>query len=450
MALLANLFCRSSQPVILYWFFLNVLSLAFRTFFRRIYIGNLERIPKGKPILLAPNHPNSFIDGILLSVLLRRKLNLLARGDVFKNPLANWALRSMRVLPIFRSEDGAGASQGSKNQLTFDQCHAIFRKKGMVLIFPEGYCVREWRLRPLKKGAAKMAFEAIEKYPDMDLQVVPVGLNYSNSGQFREEVCINFGHPIPISDYLPLLQKNHQAKATLQFNERLYEAMEREMVIIDQPANDLIGKHYLIMKRNQYKSSFFGFIKKSKHRFIVEKRAANDLNDLSKNNQEGFETFRNAITDYFSTLQNLNVKDKYFSLPLHEKILYFLFTLIFAIPAFLGFMTNCIPLTFARKMAKNKVRKIEFFDSVFIGVGAIAWLIYTLIILILCTLIFGAKGIAITIAIRLLGFVYYFWEEAALNVKYWMVMALSSKGKRMNKSLRNQRLIILNFFETKF
>ncbi len=436
--------------MILYWILLNILYFTFRTFFRRIYISNLGLIPKDKPILLAPNHPNSFIDGILLSVILRRKLNLLARGDVFKKPVANWALRSMRVLPIFRSEDGAGANQSAKNQQTFNECHEIFKKKGMVLIFPEGYCVREWRLRPLKKGAAKLAFEAIDKYPDMDLHIVPVGLNYSNSGQFREEVCINFGQPIAVKDYLPLLQNNQQPKAISELNDRLYVAMEREMVIIKEPANDLISKHYLIMTRNHYKSSFFGFFKKTKHRFLAEKRAANDLNELSKNNQEGFESFRRAITDYFNTLSNLNVKDNYFSLPIHEKILYLLFTLIFAVPAFIGLATNFMPLLIAKNMATKKVRKIEFYDSVYIGSGALLGFIYTLILLVICTSLFGTIGIVYTIGLRLLGYLYLFWIEAALNVKNWFLISFTAKGIRMNKPLRIQRLFILNFFESKF
>ena len=87
------------------------------------------------------------MDGVLLSVLLRSRLSLLARGDVFKKPTANKALRSMRLLPIYRMEDGAGNEQAAKNQQTFNECYEIFRKNGMVLIFPEGYCVSERRLR---------------------------------------------------------------------------------------------------------------------------------------------------------------------------------------------------------------------------------------------------------------------------------------------------------------
>lgn len=432
--------------MILYWVLINILYLTFRTFFRRIYIINVGLIPKGKPVLLAPNHPNSFIDGVLLSVLLRRKLNLLARGDVFKKPLANWALRSMRVLPIFRSEDGAGNEQGAKNQQTFNECYEIFRKKGMVLIFPEGICVSERRLRPMKKGAAKMAFEAIEKYPEMDLQVIPVGMNYSNPGHFREEVCINFGQPIPVQSYMPLLKEGKHSKAITDFNARLYEAMEREMVIIKEPANDLIGNRYLLMARNHYKPGFFGFFKKSKKRFLSEKRAATDLNNLSETNPESFETFRRNITDYFENLKRLGIKDKYFAIPLFEKILYLIFTIVMAIPAIIGLILNFIPVRMAKNTANKKVKKIEFYDSVYIGSAALIGFIYSLLLVIICMSAYGWEGFFIALGIRLLGYLFLFWQEAAFNTKYWFIVLFTRNGRNLSKPLRSQRKFILDYF----
>lgn len=112
-----------------------------------------------------------------------------------------------------------------------------------------------------------MAFEAIEKYPEMDLQVIPVGMNYSNSGHFREEVCINFGHSIAVQSYMELLKEGKQNKAITDFNTKLYEDLEREMLIIKDPSNDQVGNQYLLMARNQYKPAFFGFFKKTKKRF---------------------------------------------------------------------------------------------------------------------------------------------------------------------------------------
>ena len=386
------------------------------------------------------------MDGVLLSVLLRCKLSLLARGDVFKKPTANKALRSMRLLPIYRMEDGAGNEQAAKNQQTFNECYEIFRKNGMVLIFPEGYCVSERRLRPMKKGAAKMAFEAIEKYPEMDLQVIPVGMNYSNSGHFREEVCINFGHPIAVQSYMELLKEGKQNKAITDFNTKLFEDLEREMVIIKDPSNDQVGNQYLLMARNQYKPAFFGFFKKTKKRFLAEKRAANDLNHLSETNPESFETFRNNISNYFETLKNLKIKDKYFAIPLFEKILYLIFTIVFAVPALVGLLLNFIPVRMAKNIAGAKVKKIEFYDSVYMGSAAIIGIIYSLLLIIICMGFIGWIGVFMGIGIRLLGYLFLFWQEAAFNTKYWYIVLLTRKGRSMRNSLHSQRKFILDYF----
>lgn len=386
------------------------------------------------------------MDGVLLSVLLRSRLSLLARGDVFKKPTANKALRSMRLLPIYRMEDGAGNEQAAKNQQTFNECYEIFRKNGMVLIFPEGYCVSERRLRPMKKGAAKMAFEAIEKYPEMDLQVIPVGMNYSNSGHFREEVCINFGHSIAVQSYMELLKEGKQNKAITDFNTKLYEDLEREMLIIKDPSNDQVGNQYLLMARNQYKPAFFGFFKKTKKRFLAEKRAANDLNHLSETNPESFETFRNNISNYFETLKNLKIKDKYFAIPLFEKILYLIFTIVFAVPALVGLLLNFIPVRMAKNIAGAKVKKIEFYDSVYMGSAAIIGIIYSLLLIIICMGFIGWIGVFMGIGIRLLGYLFLFWQEAAFNTKYWFIVLLTRKGRSMRNSLHSQRKFILDYF----
>ena len=45
-------------------------------------------------------------------------------------------------------------------------------------IFPEGGSHDQTELLALKSGIAKMALGTIAKYPALDLQIIPVGLNY--------------------------------------------------------------------------------------------------------------------------------------------------------------------------------------------------------------------------------------------------------------------------------
>jgi 1-acyl-sn-glycerol-3-phosphate acyltransferase len=147
-------------------------------------------------MLLAANHPNSFLDGIILTTLFDQPVHSLARGDAFKNKCINRFLRSIQLLPVYRTSEGT--ENLSHNYTTFAACQETFKEKGIVLIFSEGRCENEWHLRPLKKGTARLATAAWEN--DIPLQVLPVGVNYSSFKSFGKEVHINFGAPITMED----------------------------------------------------------------------------------------------------------------------------------------------------------------------------------------------------------------------------------------------------------
>jgi len=116
----------------------------------------------------------------------------LARGDVFKKPFFIRLLTALKILPVYRSSEGV--ENLSENYKTFEACVEILRKKGIITIFSEGKCVNEWHLRPLKKGTARLAIKAWQE--NIDLSVIPVGINYSSFTRFGKNVFINFGVPI--------------------------------------------------------------------------------------------------------------------------------------------------------------------------------------------------------------------------------------------------------------
>src|SRR5664280_2945082 len=63
---------------------------------------------------------------------------------------------------------------------TFSGIYEILRKNGNLIMFSEGICVPEKRLQKLRKGTARVAFGAEEKF-GVDVNIVPVGINYTLS-----------------------------------------------------------------------------------------------------------------------------------------------------------------------------------------------------------------------------------------------------------------------------
>lgn len=161
-----------------------------RFFCRKIIINNRELLKEKGPLILACNHPNSFLDAILLDVLFQQPIWSLTRGDAFINKFVGKILLSLRMLPVYRPSEGV--ENLSENYITFDKCVEIFRINGVVLIFSEGLCVNEWHLRSLKKGTARLAIKCQDE--NIPLKILPVGINYSSFTRFGKNIFVNFGN----------------------------------------------------------------------------------------------------------------------------------------------------------------------------------------------------------------------------------------------------------------
>lgn len=204
---------------------------------RRLIINKRELLNIKGPVLLASNHPNSFLDSVILDTLFTASVWSLARGDAFKKPLYIRLLTRLKILPVYRTSEGV--ENLSENYKTFDDCLKIFRMNGVICIFSEGKCINEWHLRPLKKGTARLTMKAWEEH--IPLQVLPVGINYNSFRLFGKNVFINFGEIIH-KEHFNLAEPDglrHQA-----FNHRLNE--EFKQLVFEIPETDKKKKTKLL------------------------------------------------------------------------------------------------------------------------------------------------------------------------------------------------------------
>ncbi|MBC7863155.1 MAG: 1-acyl-sn-glycerol-3-phosphate acyltransferase, partial [Bacteroidia bacterium] len=131
------------------------------TYYKRIQFRNKAVIFPDRPVIIAMNHPNSFMDPIAFSSQCIRKMFYLARGDSFKKGIG-WALEGVGIIPIYRMSD-AGRDGVKKNDESFEAVSRHLAKNHSVIIFPEGLCIQERRLRNLKKGCARIVFYSMEE-----------------------------------------------------------------------------------------------------------------------------------------------------------------------------------------------------------------------------------------------------------------------------------------------
>ena len=179
-------------------------KIALHVYFSQIKVYGKANIPKGKAVMIVSNHQNALIDPILIATHTNLKPHFLTRASVFKKSFVAKLLDFIRMIPIYRVRDGINNME--KNNETFDKSVKILLEKGSIVIFAEGNHSNQRNLRPLKKGFARIAYQALEREPDLDLVILPVGINYSNHRFSGSKVSLIFGKTIQPKDYFPLFE----------------------------------------------------------------------------------------------------------------------------------------------------------------------------------------------------------------------------------------------------
>ena len=213
----------------LYTLFKLPAKLAIHFYCRKISINKKELLQSDGPLLIAANHPGSFLDAIILATLFKHPIYSLARGDAFANNFYKRLLYSFKMLPVYRISEGAENLE--HNYTTFSSCIDIFKKRGIVLMFSEGRCINEWHLRPLKKGTARLAISAWEQ--GIPLKVLPLGINYSAFRIFGKNVILNFGDIITEKD----VDRNLSQGNALTAVNLLLEKQLKKLVIEAAPSD---------------------------------------------------------------------------------------------------------------------------------------------------------------------------------------------------------------------
>lgn len=162
-------------------------------------MNNETNVPKQGALLLVSNHNNALIDALLIATTSGRFSYFLTRASVFKNPLADAFLRSLNMLPVYRMRDGW--STISNNNSIFNTCTDLLAQGETVALFPEGNHNIKRTVRNLSKGFTRIVFDTLEKFPQNNVEIVPIGLNFQQAHAFADSVAICYGKPIVKHEY---------------------------------------------------------------------------------------------------------------------------------------------------------------------------------------------------------------------------------------------------------
>ncbi len=192
-----------------YYFVKYYMRTGFAFYFKSVRIVGEENIPDKKAILFVANHQNALLDPLLIGATNKRILHFITQAQVFKNSIVNSMLVYINMLPIYRIRDGYDTL--SKNEDTFQKCYKILDNKQTLLIFAEGSHSLQRRVRVLSKGFTRIAFGALEQNPNNEIDIIPIGYNYSDAEKYGSSASVYYGKPISVNYYWNKFDKNESA-----------------------------------------------------------------------------------------------------------------------------------------------------------------------------------------------------------------------------------------------
>lgn len=332
-------------------------------YFRKEHLVDRENVPEnGTPILLVSNHQNCLNDPLCVCLNLRdRRLNYIARANVFKHPLINKILRSFGMLPAYRaSHDGLAAV--AKNKESMDEACGALMNGETLIMYPEGSHQRRRWLGEFKINYLRIAFDAAERMNfERDVVVLPSCNHYSNYHHARIDMLMKFGKPISLNPYYEQFKESPRETMRL-VNERVRSEVEALMLNVE----DL--DHYDeidLIRQSAFGDSYakrLGY--KPKHlpsRLLADKRLVAELQGAYEADREGMERLYADTKEYNNGLKSLQIRDWLFakganvgSTMVRGLMLLILFPLLVAslIPTFPLFL---IPKIFIKRMIKDRM-----------------------------------------------------------------------------------------------
>lgn len=376
----------------MFWKLLRFIFLPYlHVYFRKRKGINLDKIRVNAPVIIALNHPNAFIDSIAFScILYNPRTYYMARGDAFKKGLISKILTAIGIIPIFRLRDG-GIEGVKKNNESFSIAYKKWNEGKKIIVFPEGLCIQERRLRPIQKGLARMAFGFSQEMKRDDLIIIPVSVTYSNPSKFGSDILYEVGDTIHVKKYLTDYEKNSVKTINDLTRDIEIELKKITPHLINKEDDQLIEHLQEIYKEQYLSEQNYNVNDLGNHRYfwfyITEK-----INNLNKEFPEKIIKLKRDSIEYYLKLKEYKLIDKsiYYYAENKSVRTYFIFSyLILLFPFyFISKILFFIPKYFAKLTADKTCKNIEFYASVNFVTGAIYTYLYLFLELTVLSVLF--------------------------------------------------------------
>jgi 1-acyl-sn-glycerol-3-phosphate acyltransferase len=193
-------------------------------FCHEIHLKNKQLFKTKGPLLIIANHPNSFLDALIIGSYYQRRVYFLARGDAFKKPIHRFILESLNMIPVYRLREGKEFLH--LNDYAFNKSIDLLSKGYAVLIFIEGICINSHELQPFKKGTARI-LEGVQKL-NVNLKIHIAGIAFNQLRGIGKKINLIISEMSNIPNIL-------NSKDRVVFNQTVFEQLKENIIIPTTP-----------------------------------------------------------------------------------------------------------------------------------------------------------------------------------------------------------------------
>ncbi len=430
----------------------QLVKILLSVFFKDIVITGKNNIPENGPVIIVSNHPNTFMDPLIVASITKKRIGFVGNAGIFSNKLLTSVLHYFHVIPIYRKKDVLPGERPDNNA-AFYKCHQYLSEGNMLLIFPEGESYYELKLREIKTGTARIAlsYEAIKNFRS-NLKILPVTLDYSDSIQFRSMISVTIAEPLLMDGYKEGYQTD-EVECVRKLTEAISGALAKEI-----PNTDGKAQEDFLVKAHKFYSAYYepeaNLHANPKRSLALRNQLSKALHHVYQQNHVLYHNLEGKAQQFFTSLKLENLTTGFFTDSFIRKnkmwvVLGYSLQFILLLPVYIfGLANNYLPYILPSRIFKLSRLEIEYKAPVQMFAGLITFpFFYALELWLFRTYISNEFWYSVLLLVLFIvtGYVaMYYWTEVKRFARVLHYYFVPSENKRKMLSLRDE---ILNHIE---
>lgn len=423
---------------ILYFLLKIYLQYAFRIFFPTVRLVNAPKRYFGRTIYVS-NHAASFFDPIVIGVFQRPIVFFMTRSDVFK-PVIRPITWAVHMLPIYREQDNEDTK--GKNEEVFQTCNRLLSGGRNLLVFGEGFTddVFVRRLKPIKKGAARIGFGALQAQGwKKKVYMSAIGVNYGDPNYFGSELVISNAERFCLNDYEEAYKEN-PAKVIVEVTRRVEKMLQQQLTHVANKDWVFFHEQICRLRRNGMNPVDSDRSILLLQRWNNSRKLAHWINDQKPEENEALVKLKADTDSYFNLLKRMRLEERFVSelsrkgkLETGKDLLALMLAALF-VPV--GLIHFWVPYIFVKRFTEKSFKRRVFWSSVKVMLGSLLLALFNLpLVWLLHKFVFHNAYIswAYLLLLPVIGLITYYWFRRLKEYKTKKVLQKTDLSSILNK-----------------